>query len=194
MNDDRRLPSMEPFIGKRVIVTEKLDGENTSLYRDGLHARSIDSSRQYHESRDWIKKFHGSFAHEIPENWRICGENMYAKHSIAYDDLESFFYGFSVWDGEWSLPWDETVDVLGMLGIPHVPVIYDGVFDEGFLRELADRQDPTKEEGYVCAVADGRKHDPWFTDLAKYVRDKHVNTSTHWMTEAVIPNKLRGTP
>jgi hypothetical protein len=39
-----------------VVVTEKRDGENTTLYRDYLHARSLDSSS--HVSRNWLKCFH----------------------------------------------------------------------------------------------------------------------------------------
>ena len=39
-----------PLIGKQVIVTEKMDGENTSMYRHRIHARSIDSLP--HPSRD----------------------------------------------------------------------------------------------------------------------------------------------
>ena len=28
--------------GTEVVITEKMDGENTSIYHDGLHARSVD--------------------------------------------------------------------------------------------------------------------------------------------------------
>ncbi len=71
-----------------VVVTEKLDGENTTLYHDYLHARSIDSKS--HPSRDWIKRFHAKIQYDIPEDFRICGENMYARHSIFYDALTTF--------------------------------------------------------------------------------------------------------
>ena len=40
---DKVLPSDDIFRGKPVVVTEKMDGENTTLYADYLHARSIDS-------------------------------------------------------------------------------------------------------------------------------------------------------
>ena len=33
-SDDKILKSLDHFKGKRVIITEKMDGENTSLYRD----------------------------------------------------------------------------------------------------------------------------------------------------------------
>lgn len=54
--DDVRLEGLDGFEGEEVVVTEKLDGENTTLYRDGLHARSMDSA--HHPSRTWVKALH----------------------------------------------------------------------------------------------------------------------------------------
>ena len=58
------------FRGREVIVTEKMDGENCSMYRDHTHARSLDS--RHHPSRNWVKRLHASIAHEIPVGLRIC--------------------------------------------------------------------------------------------------------------------------
>ena len=41
-SDDTRLGQARQFAGREVVVTEKLDGENTTLDRRGLHARSLD--------------------------------------------------------------------------------------------------------------------------------------------------------
>ncbi len=88
--DDIALDSIEHLERlEDVVVTEKLDGENTTLYHDYLHARSIDSKS--HPSRDWIKRFHAKVRYDIPEDFRICGENMYAKHSIFYDALTTYY-------------------------------------------------------------------------------------------------------
>ena len=83
-------------MGREVVVTEKLDGENTTMYTDYIHARSLDS--HHHPSRDWVKQLHGEIGYKIPVGWRVCGENMYARHSIVYYDLTTYFYGFSIWD------------------------------------------------------------------------------------------------
>lgn len=85
-NDDRMLESADVFLGKEVVITEKFDGENTSIYTDHIHARSLDS--QNHSSRNWVRAFAAQFQHNIPNNWRICGENMYAMHSIFYNNLQ----------------------------------------------------------------------------------------------------------
>lgn len=62
-HDDKVAKNIEHFIGKEVVVTEKLDGEGTTLYKDYMHARSIHSAN--HPSRNWVKTFHASFAYRI---------------------------------------------------------------------------------------------------------------------------------
>ncbi|WP_238598694.1 RNA ligase family protein [Saccharothrix sp. ALI-22-I] len=58
---------------------------------------------------------------------KLDGENVYARHSIVYSDLESWFYGFSVWDGDRCLDWDRTVRFLRDVGVPTPPVLWRGV-------------------------------------------------------------------
>jgi len=48
-NDDRMLESADVFLGKEVVITEKFDGENTSIYTDHIHARSLDSQKSFIE-------------------------------------------------------------------------------------------------------------------------------------------------
>lgn len=191
-SDDKMLPSMDHFVGKRVIVTEKMDGENTSLYRDYYHARSIDSVN--HPSRNRAKAIHAAIAHEIPEGWRLCCENLYAKHSIEYTDLEGYLYGFSIWNEKnEALSWDETVEWFTLLGIPVVKVLYDGIYDEKKIRALYNsKTDWDKSEGYVIRTADGFSYGSFRKSIAKFVRKGHVQTVRHWMHgQEVIPNKLK---
>ena len=69
-SDDIRIFDMSHFEGHEVVVTEKMDGENTSIYRDGTHARSIGS--RHHLSRDWVKALQGQISYDIPADWRLC--------------------------------------------------------------------------------------------------------------------------
>ncbi|MEV8284275.1 RNA ligase family protein [Streptomyces niveus] len=185
-SDDVRGGDLDGLRGREVVVTEKMDGENTTLYRDGLHARSLDSG--HHPSRAWVKALQGRIGALIPDGTRVCGENLYARHSIAYEELESWFYGFSVWDGEWCLGWDETVRVLRRLGIPAPRVLWRGVFDERALRGL--KLDPARQEGYVVRTVEGFVREEFGRRLAKWVRPHHVQTDTHWMHAAVVENGL----
>ncbi|MFF3952924.1 RNA ligase family protein [Streptomyces sp. NPDC001890] len=188
-SDDVRIAGLAALTGREVVVTEKLDGENTTLYADGLHARSLDSA--HHPSRGWVKALQGRVGARIPEGWRVCGENMFARHSIPYEELESYFYGFSVWDGEHCLDWDRTVAFLRDLGIPVPPVVWRGVFDARAEKELrALKLDTGRQEGYVVRPADGFGAADFRRLVAKWVRPGHVRTDTHWMHAAVVPNGL----
>ncbi|MFD0631847.1 RNA ligase family protein [Catenulispora yoronensis] len=184
-----RAGDLSGLVGRRVVVTEKMDGENTTLYRDGLHARSLDSA--HHPSRTWIKALHGRIAAHIPEGWRICGENLFARHSIPYSDLDSYFYGFSVWDGDRCLDWDSTVAFLQGIGIPTPRVLYRGVFD-GDERKLGKlfRLDLNRQEGYVVRAEEAFAYSEFGARVAKWVRPSHVQTDTHWMFAEVTPNEL----
>lgn len=188
--DDKILPNVEHFIGRDIVVTEKMDGENTTLYSDYTHARSIDG--RYHSSRAWVKAYHGSIAHLIPPDWRICGENMYAQHSISYNDLDSYFLVYSIWNAQnEAVSWDTTCSICDAIGLKIVRVLYRGIFDEQILKNIADTMDLTNREGYVVRVENSFKYDDFGTSVAKFVRKGHVNSDEHWMHQQIIPNKLK---
>ena len=108
-SDDVWIDTFALFEGSEVVITEKMDGENTTLYADHIHARSLDS--RHHPSRSWVKGLHQSIAHLIPAGWRICGENLYARHSVGYEALPSYFMVFSIWDEHnHCLGWEQTVE------------------------------------------------------------------------------------
>lgn len=190
-DDDRVLKDLSAFHGQRVIVTTKMDGENSSWYSDHYHARSIDSGN--HPSRNLVKAMWAQRAHDIPEGWRICGENLYAQHSIKYTDLESYFYGFSVWnDRNECLSWDETLEWFQLLDIVPVPVLYDGIWDEQKIRALWNDSNWERQEGYVVRVASAFPYRDFRTKVSKMVRKGHVMTSKHhWMSQIITPNGLR---
>ncbi|MFJ7626422.1 RNA ligase family protein [Streptomyces sp. NPDC097595] len=188
-SDDVRMTDLAALAGTEVVVTEKLDGENTTLYADGLHARSLDSA--HHPSRTWVKALQARVGPRVPRGWRICGENMFARHSLAYDALESHFYGFSVWDGDRCLGWDRTVEFLRSLGIPAPPVLWRGVFDAKALRAL--KPDTGRQEGYVVRPAASFPAALFGRVVGKWVRPGHVVTDTHWMHAEVVENGLGAT-
>jgi hypothetical protein len=186
-DDDLIAEQIDAFVGQRVIVSEKMDGENTTLYRDLSHARSLDG--RHHPSRDWLKNLHGQIAHEIPEGWRICGENLYARHSIIYEALPSYFMVFSIWDADnRCLDWDSTVEWAALLGLETVPVLYDGEFDLEGLQAL--EIDLERCEGYVVRLASSFAYAEFGSSVAKWVRANHVQTDQHWMHAELVANGL----
>lgn len=190
-DDDKMIRDLSAFIGRRVIVTEKMDGENTTMYRDHIHARSLDS--RHHPSRDWVKGFWSTVRYSIPDGYRVCGENLFARHSIAYDALPSYFMGFSVWDDRnFCMSWDMTTQWFERLGVTPVPVLYDGHWDEETIRRLYDAdRDRDLREGYVVRVADAFPAASFGSHVAKFVRSGHVQTNEHWMHAEIVRNGLR---
>lgn len=193
---DHVLESLRALEKQEVVVTEKLDGENTTLYPTHLHARSLDSG--HHPSRGWIKNFHARLAPHIPADLRINGENLFALHSIPYDSLPSFFVVFGIWRGDELLGWDETEDVCAQLEresgelLPLAPVCFRGVWNEKQIRALYPQPSafgPTSE-GYVVRLARSIRREEWNECVAKYVRPRHVQSGPHWMLKPVERNGL----
>ena len=183
------------FCGKLIRVSQlemrhyhNLGPKDWSPLRKHPHARSLDTAS--HPSRDWIWGLHRQVGHQIDEGWRICGENLYAKHSIHYTHLKALFQVFGIWDEKNTcLSWDDTVIYAGALGLQAVDVIYRGPFDEKKIQDLAPQTwngDPC--EGYVCRVARAFAFKEFRSVVGKVVRRNHVHTHGHWMRQAIVPN------
>jgi hypothetical protein len=189
-DDDRINPTMSMFEDKRVIVTTKMDGENTTMYTDYIHARSVDSKN--HPSRNYIKGLWAQFCGDIPEGWRLCGENLYAKHSIHYKDLPSYLMCFSIWnEHNVCLDWDQTQEWFSLLNVLSVPVIYDGIYDEKMIKSLWDEKKKEQTEGYVIRIANEFSYGDFKASVAKFVRKNHVTSETHWAKQNVVPNEIK---
>ena len=189
--DDRVLKSVSQFENKKVVVSIKMDGENTSLYRDYFHARSLDG--EHHPSQSWLRRFQSEFMHEIPDGWRICGENLYAKHTIQYKKLETYFMVFSIWnENNDCLSFDDMLIWCELLNLKTVPIIYYGIWDEKVIRNLkVDCED--NWEGYVVRNANIFPYSAFRHNVAKFVKTEfkdHID-SHHWKSRSVIPNELK---
>lgn len=187
-SDDKILYDLSSFEGQEIIASEKRDGENTSMTPEYYYARSLDSNN--HPSRNWVKGLWGNIRYNIPHNWRICGENLYAKHSIGYNDLDTYFEVFNIWtDSNVCLSWDDTVEWCELLGLKTVPVLYRGIFDIDVLKNI--KLDTEKQEGFVIRLAGSFKYSDFGTSVAKWVRNGHVQTDEHWTMKEIIKNNLK---
>jgi len=201
-NDDRINYEWQSVCGRDIVITEKLDGENTCISQFGLYARSHSAPT----NNPWAK-------HLIPlwerhknqlGDLEIFGENLYAVHSIEYRKLDNHFYVFGVRDGgkTW-LSWEEVKFWAGVLELPVVPVLFEGRVQTGreqekLVRALAsgrgsfdpyDAPDPTSSilsteqtimEGLVSRPSESFSVEDFSALVSKYVRKNHVSTDEHW--------------
>lgn len=180
-SDDKVLQTVSQFNGVELVVSEKMDGENTTMTRDHIHARSIDS--EAHSSQGWVRNLWGQICWDIPGGMRITGENMYATHSIQYDKLESYFLVHGVWDGEVNLPYAQACEWAGLLGLAMTPHLLscqtNAILD--LVDSYADwqRADPEHREGFVIRDAGSIHVSEYRTKVGKWVRAGHVRTLDH---------------
>lgn len=198
-NDDKIMTNVNSLLNLELVITEKMDGSNASLERNGCFARTH-SGPPTHPSFDLMKALHSSIRYKIPESLQLFGENVYAKHSIEYSELPGYFLLFNVRNLktlEWS-SWNEVEMWAREIEVPTVPVLYSGrVTTEKELQTLTKSfmDKPSCcggiREGVVVRVREGFMDDLFPLFCAKNVRECHVQTSEHWKDQEIVKNKLR---
>lgn len=180
---------------KTVVHTEKLDGENNCLSKWGVFARSHAAPT----TSPWtatLREFWQLVKNDLGE-LEIFLENLYAVHSIRYQQLEHHFYVFAVREaGRW-LSWEEVKFYAALLELPTVPVI--GIestlanrllFEEKLLNITATAgafdpidtatEQPCTLEGIVSRNAAAFDSAAFAHNVFKWVRKGHVKTNEHW--------------
>lgn len=179
--DDISLSSVSHLIGKDLVFTEKLDGENIFMSRDDIHCRSLDSkcSDQWNS---YVKNLWSSIRYNIPYNIGLYVENLYGIHSIEYGKLPYYIFVFNAIDLHYNifLSWDEIIKISQSLEISTVPDICYG--------KIKQLEIPEKSyfgnvcEGYVVRNVDFFPIDSFSMNTGKCVRANHVQTDEHWKT------------
>lgn len=200
-NDDKIADSVSYLINTTIVITEKIDGSNTSLESQGCFARTH-SGPPSHPSFDGLKALHAEIRHDIPDNFQLFGEWCYAKHSIAYNELPDYFLLFGVREllpnqNYWS-SWEDVENYACLFGLETVPVLFKGIVSsENELKQLVESfmNQPSAcggiREGVVCRVESSFNDEAFSHCVLKCVRANHVQTSDHWKDQEIIKNKLK---
>lgn len=191
--DDKKLKDgwFEYYRGKQIILTEKLDGENSCLCQRGVFARShATETRSPWSINLWgndglywkVKGF-------IDDDLYVFGENLYGEHSIHYNNLKDYFHIFACYNETrnkwWS--WEDVRFTANVMEVPTVPVLWKGIAEsEDQIRELIyqamnmpSMYGETKE-GVVMRITGEFDGDDFPNYVCKYVRANHVQTDEHW--------------
>jgi len=202
-NDDRRVDSVDHWLKRSIMITEKMDGSNLCFERDNIFSRSH-SKYPVHESFNAAKAEWARVHHDITAGLQVFGEWCWAKHSIHYTNLPGFFMIFGVRDLRNTLWWDWSgVECLAAdLGFPTVPIITENIIatSERSLQNAVEtsiqsRSKITNREVEGIVVRPDRWHqcfrDSEFqTKVCKWVRKDHIQTDEHWMNLSIVRNSL----
>ena len=185
-SDDRIAKSVDSLLNQQVVITEKLDGENAGMTRDGVYARSHATFTTSGWSKE-VRRMHDFLKHDIAEEMTIFGENMEGIHSIEYENLTSYLYVFGIREGERWYSWQETEDYAFLMNLPTVPVLFKGILSSA--SELEEKvldlvAQPSalggKREGIVIRLARSFTVEEFPQSLMKWVRKGHVQSDAHW--------------
>ncbi|MEL0438144.1 RNA ligase family protein [Phycobacter sp. K97] len=188
-SDDKIMTDLSQLLASpEVVATEKMDGENTTIHSGGCHPRSPDA--RYHPSRDWMKAFAAGISPQLAKDERIVGEYLYARHSIAYDALPTYFMGFAWILGDVVQSWEDTQARFAELGITSVPPVYRGPFSIPLIDQLVAQMDFDRQEGFVIRTTAPFSEAQMAARLGKYVRADHVQSDIHWMKAELVKNGL----
>lgn len=199
--DDTVHSDPEWFVGKEVVITEKLDGGNTCLWQGEVYARSTSQPSR----AGWmamVRKHHAWKTVSIDPALVAYGEDLYGIHSIEYDAMPEdqtyrlFALRQVLETTDVFLDWDEVVEGAKGMAVPTVPVLFRGVFEstgaitEWFVKNL---REPSvlggPREGFVMRYAGPFDTSEFSQKVAKYVRAHHVQTDQHW-TKNWKPTKM----
>jgi hypothetical protein len=200
-SDDRIAKNFDNLLQEPIIITEKLDGENTCLNQHGVFARSHGAPTR-NPWANYLWDIWNSL-HKQLGDLELFGESVYAVHSIEYSKLDSYYYLFAIRDGDRWLSWEEVEFYADVLGLPTVPVLFRGEvaqleaspkaatlsekianFILKTVQEPSSLSDldlwPTPREGVVARVAREFTTDEFTQCVFKWVRKNHVKTDEHW--------------
>ncbi len=123
-SDDRFMPDgyMDYFRSlDKLVLTEKLDGQNNCFSKKGVFARSHVNITEHPWDKPMRERW--NLIKNDLNDLEVFGENMYGIHSIEYDQLESYFYVFAVREKDYWLSWEEVKFYASLLDFPTVPEI-----------------------------------------------------------------------
>jgi len=194
-NDDRIISSVDHLLGRRLVLTQKMDGSNVCLERENVYARSH-SAAPNHPSFDALKAFHSTVKNSIDPGLQLFGEWLYAKHSISYKNLPSYLMVFGIRYKEIWLSWEDVKVISELIDIPTVPVFEINSYStDAELKDVVEKcfnyeSDYGEVEGVVVKLAEQFNDHDFSNSIAKYVRANHVQTTDHWKNQKIIKNEV----
>jgi ATP-dependent RNA circularization protein (DNA/RNA ligase family) len=187
--DDSYHKNHENFLGRPVIITEKIDGGNTGLFNGEVYARSV--TQPSHDGWMAMVRKNHAWKTNAPEfkDMEIYGEDIYGIHSIEYapvNELDTYMI-FAVRFQDEFLSWDDVCSIATAMDIKTVPVLAETTYESAseltaVLEAFTDQPSRigTDREGCVVRSPEAFLASEFGDNVCKYVRANHVQTDQHW--------------
>jgi hypothetical protein len=134
--DDQSLPAsaVDLLLADSLVVEEKLDGANVSLWYDNQSvkaalrsgATSMDRAGQLGTLRAWAAQHSDHLIGLLSHGGVLYGEWLYVGHTTLYDRLPSFFVGIDFLEADEFACVDERNDCLAIASIAAPPELFRG--------------------------------------------------------------------
>lgn len=197
-NDDKVISfkDLGNFLNEDYIILEKMDGQNNCLKGlntetgeyDGVFARSHQIQTKLPWDSLLIAKYH-ELKYSLKENHWYFLENMFAEHSIIYENLNNYFFLFNIYDvlNKEILSWDEIKEEASKMNFETPQELFRGRFRniseiQKWMEEEVKKPSKygSEREGFVMRPVNSFKIEDFNKKVGKYVRKGHVQTDEHW--------------
>ncbi len=204
VREDKVLTERErdEFLQHELIVEEKIDGANLGISFDGsgeVHVQNRGTylskpyQGQWKKLDEWLSLKLDRFFDVLHDQYILFGEWCFARHSVIYDSLPSWFVGFDIYDKQnrQFLSCRMRNNLFRQMKICQTPLLGRGRFSLLELKALFKKSlfSKTASEGLYLRYDKGI----WLGARAKLVRPEFVQAiEIHWSRNGIIPNKLGG--
>lgn len=190
--------------GLHVVVEEKLDGSNSGISFDasgglllqsrGHYLTGGERERQFDLLKRWAAHHAPTLRQLLGHRFVLYGEWLYARHTIAYDQLPHYFIEFDIFDREQGLFLSSIRRESLLAGSP---VVSAPVLGRGTLRPVDSYLGPSRCSSREAMEGLYLKHEDEERVMGryKYVRPDFtqavLDSGEHWMDRPLEPNQLR---
>lgn len=189
------------LLSTEITIEEKIDGANLGVsfsssgevqFQNRGHYILPPYMGQWEQLPKWFVVFQDRLFDALEDSYILFGEWCYAKHSVYYSSLPSWFIAFDVYDikEQKFLSVQRRNSMVEKIGLPIVPLIKYGRLS------LADIPDLIGKSAYGDDLCEGLyfrlDKDGWLNIRAKYVRENFSQAiEQHWSRKPLQKNKTR---
>jgi ATP-dependent RNA circularization protein (DNA/RNA ligase family) len=203
VRSDKLMSDLErdAFLRTELIVEEKIDGANLGISIDddgNVRAQNrggyldLPAGGQWKKLKAWLDERTDLLFEILSNRYILFGEWCYAQHSVYYDQLPDWFFGFDIFDKneERFFSTARRDDFFSRMNIYQNPRIAAGHFSLTKLKALLSTSQYSNEpaEGLYLRHDQGE----WLAGRAKLVRPAFVQSQEqHWLRSGIRPNRLK---